>query len=203
MQSILSFTVSNIWAIATDVLLGLILTVILLRTVLKKSSLPDFKKGLAYCLVILFTSAVSYQIYAWWYYQSTPYGRNFLPPQSNYFYSQLGVALSNVISGVIATAIILTLGLLLVRKQKMSQFGTDDWLLLSIGTLAVGWPAVLPFLAIVIVLSILGLIIQILLKKKTLSDRLIITPYIMPAAIITLATKAQVLALTHLDKIRF
>lgn len=111
--------------------------------------------------------------------------------------------MSSVASGLIATAVILVFGLWAVRRQRFTQFGADDWLGLSLGTLAVGWPAVLPFLGLVILLSILGLVAQILIRKKTLADRLIITPYILPAAIVTLIIKAPVLAFTHLDKIRF
>lgn len=203
MQNILSSRSGDLWNLATNTLLALILVIGFLSIIRKKITPRGYRKIIVFCFFVIFISFFSWQIYAFVQYRESPIGKNLLPPHSTFFLQQVGAYMSNVVSGIIASAVVLMFGLWLVHKQRATQFGVDDWLLLSIGTLVVGWPAVLPFLALVIFMSMIGLIIQILLRKKSLTDRLIITPYIMPAAIVTLAAKAQILVLTHLDKIRF
>lgn len=203
MQILLSGSVALWWGRGTDVALGILLLVTWILSLKNNAHFAAYRRVALLCLTLVIMSAFGYQGYALWYYNQSPIGRNLLPPHSLYFYQQLGVALSNMISGIIAAACILVFGLVSTRSGRLSQFGADDWMALTLGTLAVGWPAVLPFLAIVVLLSILGLITQIVLRKKTLADRLILTPYILPGAIITLIIKSPVLTFTHLDKIRF
>lgn len=203
MQNLLEKSVSTIWLYATDGLLCLLLLWSGWRIIRGKMLIQNYRQVLRISLLIILISFFCYQLYSVLFYLRNGFGRLLLPPHSYFFYHQFGAALSNILSGLIASAVILFFGLWLVHQKKMTQFGTDDWLGLSLGTLAVGWPAVLPFLGLTIAMSIFGFIFQILLRKKTLTDRLVITPYIMPAGIVVLVAKAQILALTHLDKIRF
>lgn len=78
-----------------------------------------------------------------------------------------------------------------------------DVQLLVLGLVATGWPAGLIFLAGVFALSVIGMITLVTLRKKKVTDRLIVTPYIIPAAIMTLIFKAWLLDWTGLIKIRF
>lgn len=203
MDNLLSTIVSSRWILVSNVLVVLLLLLLGWKVLRKDTLTIVYKKYLLSLSAILIASFVLYQVYTYVFYFRSPLGRFLLPPHSTFYYQQFGAAFSEILSAFIAATVVLVLGIFFVRKQRVTQFGADDWLCLSIGTLAVGWPAALPFLAVVILLSIFGLIMQILVKKKTLADRLIITPYIMPAAILTLVLKSPLLALTHLDKIRF
>lgn len=92
---------------------------------------------------------------------------------------------------------------LFLKRGRGSLLDADDIFLLLIGTAAIGWPGVFVFLALLFALSILFMLGLVLLRKKSLSDRLVITPYIIPTAIITLIFQTELLVFTHLYVIRF
>ena len=90
----------------------------------------------------------------------------------------------------------------LMRGRGMMIDGTDGALLV-VAAAAAGWPGIFLMLAATFVLSILAMIVLVILRKKTLQDRLIITPYIIPATVFVLIFSDWLLAWTHLAKIGF
>lgn len=128
----------------------------------------------------------------------------FLPPYSNAFFK---VALRSFTWQGSGWAAAITLGyilyLLFLRHGRAQFLDQRDVWLLILGAVSVGWPTVLIFLGLVFALSVLGMVGLILVKKRNLNDRLIITPFILPAAIITLFIGSYLLTVTHLYKIQF
>ncbi|MBI5466701.1 MAG: hypothetical protein HY975_00590 [Candidatus Kerfeldbacteria bacterium] len=78
-----------------------------------------------------------------------------------------------------------------------------DVFLLVVGAAVVGWPSALVFLAAVFALTVLGMVILVLLRKRSVHDRLIVTPFILPAAMLTILYGDWLLLWTYLVKIRF
>lgn len=127
-----------------------------------------------------------------------------LPPANQLILQKMIQGLVAILSGWAAgLALFFLLRWLSVKVFRPGLFQPQDLVLVTIGSVAVGWPAVLVFLAATFCLTIIGMIGLVILRRKTVNDRLVISPFIIPAAILTLVFKVQLLALTHLDKIRF
>lgn len=90
-----------------------------------------------------------------------------------------------------------------IKKTRGRFIDARDIILLTLAAVAVGWPTWLLAYAGIFFLSILGMVVLVLLRKKSLADRLIITPYIIPATIIVLVFRTLLLDWTGLIKIRF
>lgn len=126
------------------------------------------------------------------------------PPFSYDFLRNTLGNVTTLVSGWVAAAILgLILNLLLFRRGQELFITRREFWLLVLGAVCVGWPAILIYLATIFVLSVVGMIGLILMKKKTLQDRLVIAPFIIPATLITFLTGQYTLVLTHLNKISF
>lgn len=127
-----------------------------------------------------------------------------LPPHNQYLLTEAISGLQPIIVGAIHSAIwFALLWFIFLRRGKGMMLDVQDVQLLVLGLLAVGWPAGLIFLAATFLLAVVGMIGLVIVRKKKLNDRLVITPYIIPAAILTLFFGSWAMRLTHLDKIRF
>lgn len=112
--------------------------------------------------------------------------------------------MSSIVSGWISAVLLFSLLYFFFLYKKNETFlDKNDVMIIVLGAAAVGWPAVFVFLALVFVLSVLAMLALVVLKKKTLADRLVITPYIIPAAVLTLIFGNYLLQITHLNVIRF
>lgn len=128
----------------------------------------------------------------------------FYPPYSHDYLSRAFHAFSGIYSGWIAAGVLgAMLYLLFIRIGKENLLDRRDIWLMVLGAVCVGWPGLLVFLGFIFGLSILGMMTLVIMKKKTLHDRLIITPFIVPAAVLTLFTSSYLLTITNLYKIRF
>lgn len=140
----------------------------------------------------------------WQWYQATPTRQTFVWSSKLPYIQNLVTAVIPLCVGwLFATVLALFLWWLFVRRTK-EQFldATDVWLVV-LGVAAVGWPAALVYLAMVFLISVLGMLVLIIFRRKQLSDRLVITSYIVPAAIATLAFHDTLLRLTFIWKIGF
>lgn len=92
---------------------------------------------------------------------------------------------------------------LFIKKTRQEILDAVDGFLISFGLLVLGWPNFLLFLFLLILLTILGSIISVLAKKKSLNDRFVITPYIPLAFLAILWFGSYLATITTLYKIRF
>jgi|GEM_PF-2429500 len=90
-----------------------------------------------------------------------------------------------------------------LKRHRGLMLDVLDIQRLVIGMIIVGWPRIPIYIALVFILSVLGMIGLLIFRRKKLSDRLIITPYIIPAAIVTLILGQRVLEVTRLWMLSF
>jgi hypothetical protein len=88
------------------------------------------------------------------------------------------------------------------KRGRRDALDERDILLFALGIMVTGWPAGLIFLVLSFGLAALGLLVFISLRRRQASERLIVTPFIMPAAMITYVFSSQLLAWTGLLVIR-
>lgn len=140
----------------------------------------------------------------WRAYSKNTILRPLLPPHSRFLYNVLWrdtqTMLVGWVSGFVLYAV---LNWFFLRRHQGAFLDREDALLICLTTVIVGWPGVLILLAAIFLLSVLGLILKILFRRKKLTDRIVITPYIIPAAILIIVFKDYLLNLTHLTVIRF
>lgn len=145
-----------------------------------------------------------YHISLWYVYALTPHLKYLTPTRGTFLIQLVERDLTAVLSGWVFGVIFGIAGYwIFIRRGKEQYLDSFDLALLLIGVVAVGWPAGLIFFAGVFAFSIVGMIGLIIVRKKQVTDRLIITPYIIPAAILTLLFKVWLLDWTGLTKIRF
>lgn len=85
-------------------------------------------------------------------------------------------------------------GIILMNEQEVMAT--------TVNSVAVGWPAVFIFLGLVFILAVLWMLVLVLLRRRTLQDRLEVAPAIVPAAVITFLLRTDLLAWTGLAVIR-
>ncbi len=128
----------------------------------------------------------------------------YLPPYSTYIFDHVAHNVVSLLAGWSAAALLMgTLWFIFLKRGRGKMFDVPDLVLVVVGAVAVGWPAVFIFLATTFIFSVAGMLVLVLLRKRSVNDRLVITPFILPSAIVTLFSGQYLLALTHLDKIRF
>ncbi len=165
---------------------------------------PLSKKYVSFLVIIQVVPFFISLIIGYFIGREDTFQKYFYPPYSNNFLTQALNDLTTLTSGWVAAAILgLGLYLLFLRRGQEQFINHRDLWLIIIGAIAVGWPAVLVFLGYTFILSILGMIGLIILKKKTFHDRITITPFIIPSALVTLITGKFVLVFTNLIKISF
>lgn len=120
------------------------------------------------------------------------------------YLTQLQYTLKVILFGWLTAAILgYLLILIFIRRLRGAFIDRDDILLIIIATSAVGWPSVFIFLGLCFVLSVSALILLVLLKKRHLTERLVITPYIIPAALLALLLQSWLLRTTSLWRLQF
>lgn len=136
--------------------------------------------------------------------RASQFGRYLFSMHNNLVLSQGWEQMQTVLAGWIAAVLLMgMLWYLFLKRGRGEMLDSIDVATIMLGAVAVGWPSTFIFLAISFALTVLGMIVLIIFRKKSINDRLIVTPFIIPAAILTLFFGPYLLALTHLDKIRF
>lgn len=142
---------------------------------------------------------------AWWHrLASNQVTKYLLWPKSNYLVVHVSSDLKALIAAWVVGALILWfLGWWFVKRGGERMLDRSDVGLLFFMTVAVGWPSFFIAFAMVFALAILLMFVLLILRKKSLHDRLVISPVIIPAAIMTIVFQEYLLTLTHLTKIGF
>lgn len=162
------------------------------------------RRGLVFVAVVQIVEIITYGLLLWVLIANHQHGNVFLPPHNSFLLIRVAQNTTALLAGWIASAVLfIVLSLIFVRRGHGMLLDGNDVLLLVLCAAVVGWPEVLLFLAILFALTIIWMIVLIIRKQKTIQDRIIITPMIIPAAIITIIFHFQLLAITHLGKIRF
>jgi hypothetical protein len=180
-----------------------LLVILLLRRYRGRSSVRE-RWAILTLFFIQFGSLVAYYI-AWSNrLAADPLTQGLLWPKSNFLIPHVQTDIISLLVGWGASsAILLFLGWFFVRRGKGKMLDASDVAQLFIASVAVGWPTIFIVYGMIFVLAVVMMIGAVLLRKKSLNDRLIITPAILPATIITLLVQDRLLALTHLAKIGF
>lgn len=156
---------------------------------------------------VLGIQVASYIIYysLWWHQLANdPVQKHLLWPESDYMLRQLLIHISSLVAGWLSSlAVLLTLWYYFIKRGKGLMLDGADVARFVVATLVTGWPSFLFVFALSFVLGVLWMLAQVLAQKKTLQDRLVITPAILPAAIIALVFQSQLLGFSHLEKIAF
>jgi hypothetical protein len=142
---------------------------------------------------------------AWWNrLAGNPVTKRLLWPTSDYLVRHAMVDITSLIAGWGAGVVLLLgCGWFFLRRGGGKMLDGMDVGLLFFASVAVGWPSFLIVLGMTFVLAIVWMVFLVIIRKKTLQDRLIISPVIIPAALITLIFQERLLTLTHLVKIGF
>jgi hypothetical protein len=128
----------------------------------------------------------------------------YVPPKGVYFFQQVTRHGVTLLAALLVAGVVYWLcDLIFIRRGKELMLDRRDVLLLTLATAGIGWPGVFIYFFIVLALSVVWMIAQIIARRKSMSDRLIITPMIAPAALITFAFKTSLLLGTYLYKIQF
>jgi hypothetical protein len=119
-------------------------------------------------------------------YKSSPLGKYFLPPQSNYYYEMIWRDLSFYIYSLLAGLILyLIINILLKKFLKFSKANDDELKLLVSGAVLAGWTNLISYFAVIVILMLITLIF-INLFKKGRGQSLPLMPFIFLAVIIIL-----------------
>lgn len=145
-----------------------------------------------------------YGIALWSYFAKTSAAAAFLPPSSVFLYQQVSRLVTAHLSYLVVAAIILfSSWYIFVIRGRQLMADINDVVLLSLMTMIVGWPSALILFAIIFFVIIVITLARLVLGKTTLQSRMSITEAIIPSTIITLIFQNSLLAITHLEKIRF
>ncbi len=195
---------NSVWFI--EYLPNIILAAMIILAWKKFKKRPEFFSYSAMALIILSTQILFLGIRYIWIYGDTyrfDILRQLLPPQGTYYLGLMQGEIQALTAGWVFAVILLIALYWIFLRRPQSPIDRTDAMLLVLGVGAVGWPAGLIFFAVVFLLAVFGMVWLVLRKKKTLADRLIITPFIFPAMIVTLLLRVQFLDWSRLEKIRF
>ena len=132
-----------------------------------------------------------------------PLGRYYLPPYSGYLFEKItGHINSAVISALIAFAFYLVI-FAFARKTREEIIDAFDTVLIGLGLLIIGWPNLFIFLGLIFAFTLLGGLLTVIIKRRGLTTRFIITPYLPLAFLITLWFGPYLSSFIGLDKISF
>ncbi len=164
----------------------------------------DLRKSLLFVAVVQVMEILIYGVLLWALIRDHPHGDVFLPPHSSFLLIQVATNTTALLAGWISSSVLfVVLWYVFIHRGSGLMLDVRDVLLLVLCAAVVGWPEVLPFFAIVFVLTLLWMFFMILRKRMTLQDRLVVSPVIIPSAVLTIIFRVQLLSITHLDKIRF
>ena len=166
----------------------------------------EIKKRTVYFCLIAFLAVLAINLFTdslllYKNYQAGDFTKYYLPPYSNFYYLKIEriitSSLVNILTGLVVGIIFwlimkITRGLLL-DKQEVG--------LLVFGALIVGWPNAFIFLFFVFALVVVCNLLLIIIRRKSVNDRFIITPFIPVAIILTILLGNYLSHLTNLFKI--
>ena len=131
-------------------------------------------------------------------------GRYLLPPKNIILIQRSIAGLVTIIAGWVAVLILVLLLSPLFRKKSQTQFMSQkDAAALVLGAAAVGWPGIFLFLVGIFVLAFFGLLFLIIIRRRSMHDRMVVGSYILPSAVITIILNQWLQYWTHLINIRF
>lgn len=190
-------------SLGTKIGTGLILAVVGFR-LLKHQTIRQQRFAVLALFGVQIGSLILYYS-AWWYrLAGNPVTKGLLWPQSDYLVRHAMVDLTSLIAGWgVGVILLLVCGWFFLRRGGGKMLDGMDAGLLFFASVAVGWPSFLIVLGMTFVLAMLWMMLLVIIRKKTLHDRLVISPVIIPAAILTLIFQEQLLTLTHLANIGF
>jgi hypothetical protein len=167
----------------------------------------EISKKMVYACFIIFLiiMAVNLFLYSFIQYSDLKNGslsKYFLPPYSNYYLNLLEKSITGYAVRLLTGLAVGFLFWFLVRLTKGLVLDIQDVGLLVFGSLIAGWPDVFIFLFFVFVPVVLCNLFLIIIRKKTVHDRFIITPFIPVAIIITIFFGGYLSQLTGLFNIR-
>ena len=126
-----------------------------------------------------------------------------LPSHSDFYWTKVTqLIVSANISAVLALIFSFFI-FLFIKKTRQEILDAFDGFLISFSLLVLGWPNFLLFLFILILLTVLGSIVSVIAKKKSINERFVITPYIPLAFLLVLWFGSSLATITTLYKIRF
>lgn len=168
---------------------------------------PSPKKMFPFLLATAFVQwaaiAVTYILTAREY-AVDPVKKFLLPPHSTILWRHASTDVTALVTGwIFALVLLVVLWRYCIIRRRGELLDGVDIALLVLGAAAVGWPAVFIFLVLVFAVTVIGMLILVLLRRRAITDRFVITPFILPAAILTLLFHAWLLRLTHLGRIGF
>jgi hypothetical protein len=145
-----------------------------------------------------------YGLLLWRWFHADPYRLVRIQANQAYFTIQLmSPVFALVATWLTALAAGFALVKIFIQRTKSAFLDLTDVALLVVGMAMVGWPSAFIFLAAVFVLSVAAMLVLVMIRKKKVTDRLVITPYIIPAAIAVLLCRDWLLHITYLWKINF
>jgi multisubunit Na+/H+ antiporter MnhF subunit len=155
-------------------------------------------------VIIQFLGTVSFAVLLWRDYAADPLKKYLLDPGNLFFIRHIQTEVTITVIGWLAALLLFwaLYKIFIVRGQGQFIDGQDVALLI-LGAAAVGWPSIFIFLVAVFLLSVLAMVFLVLIRRKKSTDRLIITNYIIPAAVLVLVFREWLLIFTHLGKIGF
>ena len=130
-------------------------------------------------------------------------GPYLLPPKNPFLIASAFRQLQTVLAGWVVTLFFFLLMSFSQRRFPKRLVLETDLAMFLLGLGAVGWPANLIFLALTFFITAVGMSILLLFRRRNLQDRLVISPFIIVATLLTLALKPWLLSITHLSSIRF
>ncbi|MBI2984290.1 MAG: hypothetical protein HYY50_01565 [Candidatus Kerfeldbacteria bacterium] len=140
----------------------------------------------------------------WRDFRRSDFTRWLVPPHNWFLVDQFNQDLTSLLAGWLAAGVLfLLLALLFVKVWPGKFLDPTDLMLLSLGAGVVGWPSVLLFLGLTFATTVIGLVFLVIIRRRSARDRLVITPFIPVAVILTLVFQTPLLAWTHLGAIRF
>lgn len=130
--------------------------------------------------------------------------RKLLPPYSTFYLSHLQTEVTALAVSWLVTLLVWWGGRWwFLQRTKGRMLDGLDVMLLVIGVAAIGWPGLFLYGAALFIVSVLAMVALVIIGQKRMTDRLIVTPYIIPVAVIMLFLRAWLLGGTGLWRIGF
>lgn len=182
----------------------LIYGICLIVWICKRGKSHTAKKILLAIFLVQVSAFIAYAVLLYRSLISAEIGKYLFSWNNEFYLHRLAIYVTTVVAGNIAAALVfLGTWFIFIQRGQERLLDRTDAVILTASAVAVGWPGILLLLGGVFITSLIGLLILIALRKKTIHDGLVITPYILPTAVVILVVQNYLLAITHLDKIRF
>lgn len=107
-----------------------------------------------------------------------------------------------IMFGVVAVIVFFLIFKIRHARKEVSFMTEREVLMLTANSMIVGWPGIFIFLALTFVFSLVWMILLVILRRRTLQDRIEIGPAIIPAALVSFVFRTELLQFTGLFVIR-